>query len=299
MEGTRTRAAPPLPKFSVWWLEGFRDRNRISTHGVRIVKRITPAAERDQQDALIDFSCRVQQAVGQYGDERVVNMDETAARHVSSPCRGAGPVGGGPTRVQVAGSAKASVTVMCACTAAGAALPLSAIKMGTTIVCVNNLNIRIDGLHLYYAQRGWTTGAIMCQWLLDVLRPYLRLPLLDDDANTLEPIAALVADVYAAHCTPAVHTLCRRMRLELIIVPNSTTATAQPLDISAMGPYKQLRQREWLQRRAGNADSIDNDRSAILVAHAAWRQMSVRSLRDGWRPLFGLPREEIPAVDDV
>jgi len=90
----------------------------------------------------------------------------------------------------------------------------------------------------------------------------------------------------------------RLMGVELIFVPGGTTATAQPLDISVMGPFAKQRQIQWLQRRRGEIDSVDNVRSAILAALEAWEKVSTKSCQEGWKVIEGERKHVLPIPID-
>jgi len=123
-------------------------------------------------------------------------------------------------------------------------------------------------------------GSVLCQWMDEVLRPYLKNDMGEEDR---EPNAALIMDDYDAHWTTAVQTKARKMGVELIRVPPGYTAAAQPLDVSVMGPFKLIRSTVWVQRRNGNADSVDDVRSSLLAAAEAWGKVTTKSCLSGWK----------------
>lgn len=87
-------------------------------------------------------------------------------------------------------------------------------------------------VHSYISHKGWMNGQIMVEWMKEIVIPYLN-----------GTPGALVMDDYAAHWVDEVLDLARLHQIELIRVPPTTTWECQPLDISVMGPMKQIRQR--------------------------------------------------------
>jgi len=111
------------------------------------------------------------------------------------------------------------------------------------------------------------------------LRPYLKSDMGEWDR---QPDAVLIIDDYGAHWTKRVRKRAAEMGVELIAVPPGYTATAQPLDVSVMGPFKKLRSVEWVKRRGGNADSVDDIRSSVLAALEAWDNVPLEACVAGW-----------------
>jgi hypothetical protein len=114
----------------------------------------------------------------------------------------------------------------------------------------------------------------------EVLRPYLKN---DMGEEGRELNAALVMDDYDAHWTAEVRAKAEKMGVELIQVPPGYTATAQPMDVAVMGPFKLLRSTEWVRRRNGNPDSVDDVRSSILAALEAWNKLPKKACIAGWK----------------
>jgi hypothetical protein len=271
------------PHFSDGFIQGFKTRNSIPSRPTKLISRQKFLAHPDMEEEIVLYSCRVIEAVQKYGKHRIVNMGETPTRIMEVPRTGWARKSQDYAEIQSTGNRKECVTLVPAVAADGAKLELSFIKKGTTFECIrrNLLPLPIR-LHYYFTKSGWMRSEVMLQWMDEVLRPYLK-----NDMGELgrEPNAALILDDYDAHWTEEVTTKAEKMGVELIKVPPGFTATAQPLDISVMGSFKLLRSTEWVRRRNGNPDSIDDVRSSILAGLAAWENISREACASGWKAI--------------
>jgi hypothetical protein len=276
---TRTYA----PVFSNGWISGFKARNNIPSRPTRIISRQKVLAVPDLEERLVLYSCQVLEAVQKYGAHRVVNMDETPTRIVQVPRWGWSRHSNGYADIQSTGNEKDCVTLVPATAADGTKLELSFIKKGTTYECIKRKLLPLPvRLHAYYTISGWMRHEVLLQWLDEVLRPYLK-----NDMGEMgrEMNAALIMDDYDAHWTEEVQMKAEKMGVELIRVPSGYTSVAQPLDVSVMGPFKTIRSQEWVRRRNGNPDSVDDVRSSILAALEAWDKLPKKACLSGWKAI--------------
>lgn len=84
-------------------------------------------------------------------------------------------------------NAKACITLVPCITASGEKLKLSWINDAKTYRAVREMTIP-GAVHTYISTSGWMTRDIMCQWLIEVVIPYLH-----------DRPGALILDQYKPH----------------------------------------------------------------------------------------------------
>jgi hypothetical protein len=123
----------------------------------------------------------------------------------------------------------------------------------------------------YISNKGWMNSAIMLDWLKEIVIPYFN-----------KRAGALLLDDYKAHWTSEVDSLCKLNNIELIHVPPTTTSECQPLDISVMGPFKQIRQSLSNDLRWKSISVLDDRTEAVHRAQKAWDLIKKETIIRGW-----------------
>lgn len=102
-----------------------------------------------------------------------------------------------------------------------------------------------------------------------------------------ETTAALIVDSYKAHITETTFKVAAEIGLQLIVVPKKTTAIAQPLDISCMGPFKRSRQIKWVEQRERRGEGADTLAAAVERTVYAYERINTKTIQAGWKPVLG------------
>jgi hypothetical protein len=130
------------------------------------------------------------------------------------------------------GEEKKNVTLIPSVTASGERLRLAWIPKAKTYLAIRRMCLP-PSIFSYHSSSGRVFEDIVVQWIEDVVKPHLP-----------GKSGALVIDDYNVHWTHTVREKCSALKIQMIKVPPGQTVLCQPLDISVMGPYKQVRERE-------------------------------------------------------
>lgn len=201
------------------------------------VKQLSAADKEDEDDYLIEYYEKVEDAINRLGPSRVINYDEKplsgAPRKVSSFQRR-----GKKTKpLESKGSPDQVYTAACAVAANGYKLPLTIIKKGVKRDSDSSKKVEealdeYDNIMLL-TRSGWVNSKSMIEWIKNILIINIELP------------CALIMDGYKAHWTEEVRGVASTYVIELISMPPNHTNEIQPLDVGVFGALQAMTDRDW------------------------------------------------------
>jgi hypothetical protein len=264
--------------FSNGWLEGFKERQNFSTKttykGAKR-KRDTEDNELEKLQDAGEFILKVNEAIENYGEKCVLNMDETPAPYREIPQRGWGDKGKKQKLVtNTDKNHKGQVTLLPTVTASGNKLPLGWINNAKTGRLFSKYSFP-TGVKNYFSAKGWTNESIMLKYIDDVIVPY-----------TKRHPCALLLDSYPAHWTPMVKQCAWWYNIELIQVPKGYTHLFQPLDISFNAPFQMYRQKECTLASQSSCEDLEEKHKIIDRAAKAYNLVSKEVILNGWKPIL-------------
>lgn len=277
-----TRKTGPNFTASDGWIQRFKARHEICSRKPRMVKKVKASQADDVFNDQVTLALQIEEAVRKYGADYVLNMDESPCWTCEIPQHGWATKESGKCEVLTWGNPKERISLMPCITASGKKLRFSWIKKAKTYKAIREMKLPGDCAS-YFSNKGWVNEGIMCYWLNEVVKPYLQ-----------RKPAAIILDEYYAHWTLNVVNLCEELNIEMIQVPGGTTAVCQPLDISVMGPMKQLRQRLANEHRWNNISVLDNAEEAVIRAYQAYQLIDAETIKRGWKTVSPQLQQIIP-----
>jgi hypothetical protein len=204
-----------------------------------------------------------------YGNEMIMNMDETMIRYING-CDHVWRNKFSTAKMKTCVDEKAGVTAVLTITASGMKLPCMIIKRGTTYRSVIELQKQINTAHkqtenvlgetsLAYSESGWMNRTIMLQYLEEVIQPY-----------TQNKECVLVLDNYGSHVTEEVKKKAEEMKITIFPLPTNTTHLLQPLDVSVNGVVKQISKRKRREKEERKEKPISNQNEATMHVIDIW-----------------------------
>ena len=165
-----------------------------------------------------------------YGLDYVLNMDETPCKIVERPLSGWALGASKNLRILTDGNTRQKITVIPTITAGGDKLNMAWIHKAETTKAISEMDNVPKNVLSYFSESGWINSGIMMRCLREVVAPYVQ-----------KRKCALLIDSYEAHWTDEVKDLAKKMKVELIKVPEGTTSELQPMDVHFNGPFKAAR----------------------------------------------------------
>jgi hypothetical protein len=270
--------------FSRTWFQGFLDRQRLTFRKVRPSKR-PPVTE----DQINQFKYHVLEAIHDYGNSAVINMDET--RWLVNPQfeRTLAEVGAETVHGYSEGDPKADFSVIASISADGSKLPLWIIAKGKSSRCEVSYGTIPDPHKIVHTISGWINDLIMikyCKWLrkLQDKKPFV-----------------LITDCYGAHTTRLVLEYCMRKNIKLIVVPPGGTSLLQPLDRYVFGVLKikgKTRRTSYYHQTMGGSPTRAESAGFLLES---WDELTFDLILKAWDlddpQIDGIPSDE-EEIDD-
>ncbi len=267
-------------KVSEGWIMRFKSRHGFNRRKPKIIKKIKESSRADRENEMISYCAIVHEAVMKYGEDYVMNMDETPAWACEIPTKGWSNHGDENLELYSWGNDKTRITVLPTVTVSGKKLAFGWIHKAKTNEAISKMKLP-GQIRSYFSHKGWINGGVMIHYLNEIVKPYMK-----------GKPGALILDDYSAHWTPEVNELAAKMKLELILVPKCKTAELQPLDISVNGPMKQSRQKLSMENRWNNICVSDNVEETVIRAYNAYLLIKKQTIIEGWL-------EACPPLEDV
>lgn len=209
---------------SLSWTYKFIHRNGLSFKKAHYERR--GIINDDEVDRYLE---EVADAIITYGEQYVLNMDETCVNTFNPPDKGIAIRGKDTVnKVQIENYNKKEGTTYIGTISKdpNTRFPLCIIASGTTQQCEKKFSIKKSADYCLHSKNGWTTKKVMIDylnWLADQMehKPF-----------------ALILDVFRAHMDKTVQDEANRLNIKLIYVPSCGTGRFQPLDRSVYGAVK-------------------------------------------------------------
>jgi len=245
----------------------FRKRNHLSMHKPKVTKRLSIKAQSSISGDEFLFRTQVTNAVINYGPRFVLNADETPAKTIGNQLsKVIAPINSKTPRILSEGDKKQSITVLPTISANGSKLPLVVVGKGKTDRSLNKYELG-NNIVGYYTESGWTTEKTMLDYLDDIIVPY-----------TKKKPCALLLDSFGAHFTELVKDKAEQLNIELIKIPESQTATLQPLDINVNGPMKRISDSIWSEQKQLIPELSDSYSAAVKRTKIAFEKIDRKTI---------------------
>lgn len=245
------------------WIYSFMIRNGLVFRKAHYERR-----GKINEDQIEIFLSELAAAIDEFGEQRVINIDETFLLNENLRKETIAVKGQKTVKIDKEKLNQKEGTTFIGAIALdpNKRIPLTLISKGKTEVCQRKYGNKGKDLILH-SKSGWSTSNLM--------KRYFRW--LSEKMNK-QPFA-LVLDIYKSHISEAVKKYAKKLKIKLIFVPACGTDTFQPLDhrIFAVlksklekidkgnSPYKS----RW-QRLKSNADKIWDYEISNKLIEAAW-----------------------------
>ncbi len=232
----------------------------------------------------------VKTAANNYGEDLIINLDETPAHQVEKPLK-SWSIGNSQPTFESKGEEKRNVTLIACGTMSGRKLPLGFVNKGKFNLGVDYTSLGIQRMNIsesdlksnifgYSSPKGWSNGTITTQFIRDSIIPYINS---ETPLNSIREFrCALLLDDFKPHWTDEVKSLCREQKIQLIKVPPKQTDDSQPLDISFMGPFHIHRETLWRDERYKTGNIEDSVGAAVIRALNAYKDLTQSTIKNGW-----------------
>ena len=274
------RRTAEAPKLSPKWALGFMQRCHLSLRKMRYAKRPTII----DNTPIREFAIELEACRATYGENRVLNMDETSWRLIQPSTRIVGVRGAEIVAGYVKGNAKECFTAVGTIAADGTKYPMYYIAKGTTKGCCKQYGPTIQRTRISFSESGWMTETVMKQYLR-----WLR-------QQAPEGTLCLFCDCFDAHWTAEVRSEATKLDIDLRKIPEGMTDLLQPCDRRVFGVLKSISRRDWNEMYVRSPNTRWNRKLGAQLLESAWEQVPVRVILDGWDIR---DPDNMPADDDM
>ncbi len=237
-------------RFSETWAYLFRKRHDFSKGKVQMVtpgKEITEELEKE----IEEFRTRLAAIKNDFGEDMIMNMDETMMRCLNGDIVG-WKLRGKENRIKITSNAseKTGISAALTITMSGRKLPPLFIKKGKTVRCTTNLKEKLeqfkatkakdnigDKMMVSHSEKGWMNNDVMKQYLREVVHKYSQ-----------GRMCLVICDNYGSHKEASVMKLGNELNIYLLYLPKNTTGITQPLDVGVNGILKQKSRKDEVTR---------------------------------------------------
>jgi hypothetical protein len=265
--------------FSRKWFQGFLDRHHLTFRKVRPSKR--PPVNEDQINA---FKSHVFEAIHDYGNSSVINMDETKWMINPPIDRTLAEVGVETVHEYSEGDPKAGFSVIASIAEDSTKMPLWIIAKGKTPRCESCYGTIPSPHKIVHSPSGWINELIMldyCKWLR---------------RRQNDQAFVLITDCYGAHTTKTVVEYCLNNNIKLIIVPPGGTGLLQPLDRYVFGALKNKGKSRWATYYHQSMGRSPTKAESATFLFDSWDELTVDLRLKAWDfddPVVdGIPSDE-------
>ena len=225
----------PCPEFSVGWLQNFKKRHHIRNYNQHGELGSVPELAEEEMKALRTLG-------GEYKEEDIYNMDETALFWRMVPSRGLST----QSRPGIKKD-KSRITLVFAVNSSGSdRVPVWIIGKYKSPRALKNVNVSTMGGEWRWNSKAWMNTAIMCEWLQAF---YTRI------GRTREIL--LTMDNFSAHIS-ALELTPPPPNIRIAWLPKNSTSRFQPLDQGIIQSFKAQYRRQWLGYMLGCYERDEN-----------------------------------------
>lgn len=230
------------------------------------------------KEAVLDYIDKVKQALRLYGPRLVFNSDETPVYLGVSQAHTTQRIGLPTPAVNCFSNDKVNYTALATIDASGNHYPLTFIARGKTRRAELNLKIGRT-CFLEHSPSGKTNVEIIGRHIEMINRFVFGNP------------CALLLDAYRAHTCQAINDAAHQLNVEIIPIPENSTAKRQPLDHSIFGPLK-AEHKAFLEEQWGFERTISEQRSLSLSKFAdLWERVPRESIVQSFELVLQDPPE--------
>ena len=250
------RQAEKVLNNAEYWYRSFRELNKITTRRISSLRRkvYTPEQLKETETQWRGF-LRKWKLARNYPAELIINMDEIPL--YMDMCRGwtLDVKGSKAVEVNFTNSNKLRFTSVAAVASDGSKLEQSAIfRLTKAGNFPNDLKPPFQHeLQVYGAGGGSMTEDIMIMWLDDVLIPYIEAR---DGGVHGQQWTLLIMDPATPHITEAVRDHLKANRIDIAIMPASTTWKFQLIDVAIGKPFKDGIYEQWATWMLNENDNL-------------------------------------------
>lgn len=272
-------------RFSVSWAYLFRKRHNFGKGKVHIEapsKEITEELEKE----IEEFRARLADIKKDFGEDMIMNMDETMMRCLNGDIIG-WKLKGKENTVKVISKAseKTGISAALTITMSGRKLPPLFIKKGTTLRCTNELRKTLekfkptkaqdnigDKMVVSHSEKGWMNTDVMKEYIKEVVYKY-----------SAGRKCLVICDNYGSHKTEDVMKLANSLNIYLLYLPANTTSITQPLDVGVNGILKQKSRADEVKRLSTQQkESTTPNEAAEALAHVWINQITKEHIISAW-----------------
>lgn len=224
------------------------------------------------------FLTEIADAVLQYGDDRIVNMDETFVTTRNLCTRVIGLKAKETIKVtdEKLNIKEGTTFIGTVSMDPNNKIPLGVIAKGKTTRCEKKYGTENMDEFITHSNSGWMTPAVMKAYLNWLSKKMGNGPFV------------LILDVYRAHIEKSVRDHASKLGIKLIFVPACATGIYQPLDRRLYGIVK----KQLISKDRKYEVASDHERWSTVLREMKeiWEELSEEAIRSAW---------EIPGLDDL
>lgn len=244
----------PCPEFSIGWLQKFKKRHGIQEHTRHGELGSVPESAEDDMKSIRTLA-------GEYNEQDIYNMDETALYWRMMPSRGLA------TQQQPGVKKdKARISLVLAVNASGTdRLPIWIIGKHKTPRALRNICVKTMGAEWRWNTKAWMTTQVMSEWLLAFyahIGPQREVLLSMD--NFSAHVAALIINPPPAN-------------IRISWLPPNSTSRFQPLDQGIIQSFKSHYRRQWLDYMLACFDRNQNPLDSMNL------HLAIRWITRSWK----------------
>lgn len=265
----------PIPRFCHVWQEDFMARHGLSFKAAHAARR---SKVEDEQIAKFYSDC--QQLFLDYGEDNVINMDETCWRVIDKPLRTAAPKGADGIKSKFDVDEKMCISAIATISAKGRKFPLWVICKGKTDRCHQRIlddpqlrkAVDREELVVTHSENGWMTEEIAVQYFI-----WLR--------QQIQGRLVLICDVFAAHRGQMAQQEAANQDIAVRFVPAGQTDNWQPLDNRVFGALKAMGKERFRAAHVGDPPPKLSLAWAVKCLLDCWKAMNERQIEKAWKIL--------------
>lgn len=249
------------------FMAAFKSRNNFVSRRAHYKRR--PGLNMEARTSWIERVCALLQ---EYPADRVVNADETTWRILPAGATTWAVKGADSVAISVQDDEKKMITVMAACTAAGAKLPLFLIAKGKTTRSETTQIGDVGEHDSFHTTTGWMTEDAFLHYL-----GLLRERIFPDDQPFI-----LIIDVYPTHRSDRVRQRAQELKIRLEFIPPGLTDALQPLDRRVFGALKGIAKHYIYRILSEDPNTKIGMAQAVQILVTSWEQLTSDAILSAW-----------------
>jgi hypothetical protein len=264
-----------LKKFNAsnGWVYNFLQRHSLSSQAVSLRSSSRNHKElSDSPEEVAKFRTSYQSYIENHGLKYVINFDETSRGSLTGRIQTVAPKNcKRQPRIRNIIRGR-GLSIGCSITATGHRLKSILVTKGTSKRSLLKYGdyIKDPRCSLNFSKSGWFTDTQILK-ALDIMHQY-----------TGGKPSMCIWDDYTAHKTERVIEQAKQYNIQLLTVPKGLTWALQPLDVKINGPYKQMMNSYWLQKRY-NENNKEYHANICETALTCFDRINSEIIKDSFR----------------